>query len=160
MLAPSPDWFIGVDSLDLCDNGKWRESWDVTMLPPWDAGTEEGERFSLSNPASNPHVNIFQITNNKNGPFKNDEPIKSLGEFSFKGIGLPVLPQASSTPTASSNTSAPPMDKYTTTAMPTDNTMPSAMPTDNTFLMKNVAGKASVSFGVLLIATSIMAFVF
>ena len=22
MLAPSPDWFIGIDSVDLCDNGK------------------------------------------------------------------------------------------------------------------------------------------
>ena len=84
MLAPSPDWFVGVDSLDMCDNGTWRESWDVTMLPPWDAGTEDGQQFSFSNPASNPHVNIFQITNNMNGAFKNDEPIKSLGEFLFK----------------------------------------------------------------------------
>ena len=109
MLAPSPDWFVGVDSLDLCDNGTWRESWNVTMLPPWDAGTEEGQQFLFSNPASNPHVNIFQITNTMNGAFKNDEPIKSLGEFLFKS---------------------------------------------------DAVGKASVSFAVLVIATSIMAFFF
>ena len=23
MLAPSPDWFVGIDSHDLCDNGQW-----------------------------------------------------------------------------------------------------------------------------------------
>ena len=84
MIAPSPDWFIGVDSLDLCDNGTWRESWNVTMSPPWDAGTEEGLQFSGANSASNPHVNIFQITNNTDGAFKNDKPIKSLAEFLFK----------------------------------------------------------------------------
>ena len=41
MLAPSPDWFIGIDSLDLCNSGKWRKSVNVAMLPPWDAGKED-----------------------------------------------------------------------------------------------------------------------
>ena len=84
MVAPSPDWFIGIDSLDMCNNGTWRESWNVTMSPPYDAGTEEGEAFSTNNVATNPHVNIFQITNNTEGAFKNDKPIKSMGEFLFK----------------------------------------------------------------------------
>ncbi|KAL9952224.1 hypothetical protein ACROYT_G039445 [Oculina patagonica] len=84
MLAPSPDWIIGIDSLDMCNNGTWRESYDVTMSPPWDAGTDDGLLFTSGNSPSNPVVNISQITNNTEGAFKNDEPIKSLGEFLFK----------------------------------------------------------------------------
>ena len=84
MLAPSPDWFIGIDSVDLCNNGTWRQSWEVTMLPPWDAGTEEGLQFSGSNPATSPHVNIFQITNDMGGAFNAQNPIQSLGEFLFQ----------------------------------------------------------------------------
>ena len=84
MVAPSPDWFIGIDSLDMCDNGMWRESMNVTMLPPWDAGTEEGNQFSSSNAASSPHVNIFQITNDMAGAFNAPNPILSLGEFRFQ----------------------------------------------------------------------------
>jgi len=83
MLAPSPDWFIGINSVDLCDNGKWRESMNVTMLPPYDAGTENGTTFSTNNSATDPPVNIFKITNNTAGPFYGPNPIPSLGEFRF-----------------------------------------------------------------------------
>ena len=83
MLAPSPDWFIGIDSLDLCNSGKWRESVNVTMLPPWDAGTEDGTAFSTDNAATDPHVDISEITNNTAGAFNAPNPIPSLGEFRF-----------------------------------------------------------------------------
>ena len=88
MLAPSPDWFIGIDSLDLCDNGKWRESMNMTMLPPWDAGTEGGTGFSTGNPDTDPHVNIFQITNSMPGAFNDPNPIPKLGGVSFYGLTL------------------------------------------------------------------------
>ncbi len=53
MIAPSPDWMIGINSLNLRDSGSWRTS--ITMdLFPYDAGTEDGTAYSLSNPASNP----------------------------------------------------------------------------------------------------------
>jgi len=103
MLAPSPDWFIGIDSLDMCDNGNWRQSWDVTMLPPWDAGTEEGNQFSSSNAATSPHVNIFQITNDMGGAFNAPNPIPSLGEFRFVKTDRPAEPTESSVGKASSN---------------------------------------------------------
>ena len=83
MLAPSPDWFIGIDSVDLCNNGKWRESLNVTMLPPMDAGTEDGTAFSTGNAATDPHVDIFEITNNTVSAFNGPNPIPSLGEFRF-----------------------------------------------------------------------------
>ena len=96
MLAPSPDWFIGINSVDLCDNGTWRESLNVTMLPPYDAGTEEGTTFSSDNNATDPHVDIFRITNNTEGAFNAPNPIASLGEFKFVKTDELVEPTESS----------------------------------------------------------------
>lgn len=51
MIAPSPDWMIAVNSLELRDGGNWKTS--ITMdLFAYDAGTEEGTAYSLSNPAT------------------------------------------------------------------------------------------------------------
>ena len=48
MIAPSHDWFVGVSGLPLLDAaGRWLRSHTVDLFP-WDAGTEEGEDFSLS----------------------------------------------------------------------------------------------------------------
>ena len=65
MIAPSPDWFVGVDSYDLCGTNGWKEK--VTMdLLPWDAGTENGLTYSLNNPATTPVDVIMRITPNSN----------------------------------------------------------------------------------------------
>ena len=82
MLAPSPDWFIGIDSHDLCDNGQWRKTWDVTMLPPYDSGTDSEPTFIGDKPTV-PPVPIFRINHTMEGAFKANNPIKSLGEFRF-----------------------------------------------------------------------------
>lgn len=82
MLAPSPDWFIGIDSHDLCDNGQWRKTWDVTMLPPYDSGTDSEPTFIGDQPTV-PPVPIFRINNTMEGAFKANNSIKSLGEFRF-----------------------------------------------------------------------------
>ena len=53
MIAPSPDWFVGVDSYDLCGMNGWKEN--VTMdLLPWDAGTDSGRSFTTEDMATNP----------------------------------------------------------------------------------------------------------
>ena len=82
MLAPSPDWFIGIDSHDLCENGQWRKTWDVTMLPPYDSGTDSEPTFFGDQPTM-PPVPIFRINNTMEGAFKANNSIKSLGEFRF-----------------------------------------------------------------------------
>ena len=65
MIAPSPDWFVGVDSYDLCGMNGWKEK--VTMdLLPWDAGTENGEKYSLSNTPTTPVDVIMRITQGSN----------------------------------------------------------------------------------------------
>ncbi len=53
MIAPSPDWFVGMNSIDLRDENGWIEEVEI-VLNSYDAGTEEGDTFSLANPATNP----------------------------------------------------------------------------------------------------------
>ena len=61
MIGPSPDWFVGVSGLSLLDAGGWWRSQHSVDLYPYDAGTEEGEEFSLSNPATSPRGTITGI---------------------------------------------------------------------------------------------------
>lgn len=63
MVAPSPDWFIGIDSFSFLDgSNNWKDSVTIDMFV-YDAGTEEGSGYSTSNTASSPHVPIFSRTN-------------------------------------------------------------------------------------------------
>ena len=69
MIGPSPDWFVGVSGVSLLDGAdEWRES-HVVDLFPYDAGTEEGDDFSLSNPDTSPQGVITRIAGT--GPFSN-----------------------------------------------------------------------------------------
>ena len=75
MVAPSPDWFVGVSGLSLLDGqGDWLAS-RVLNLYPWDAGTEEGAEFSLSNSPTSPQGVITSLRGM--GKFSN-EPIATL----------------------------------------------------------------------------------
>ena len=52
MVAPSPDWFSGVASLDLCNHntGEWKDS--ITLdLKASDAGTPRGMTFTAADDA-------------------------------------------------------------------------------------------------------------
>ena len=61
MVAPSPDWFVGVSGLPLLDDqGRWLRSHEVNLYP-WDAGTEDGGEFSLNNLATDPQGVITSI---------------------------------------------------------------------------------------------------
>ncbi|MYH39983.1 MAG: hypothetical protein F4154_03345, partial [Candidatus Dadabacteria bacterium] len=51
MIGPSPDWFVGVSGLSMLDGSNWRSSRTVDLFP-YDAGTEDGTEFLLSNPAT------------------------------------------------------------------------------------------------------------
>jgi len=44
MIAPSPDWFVGVDSLNLIENGEWVTNKVVTLYG-MDAGTDSGPSY-------------------------------------------------------------------------------------------------------------------
>ena len=61
MIGPSPDWFVGVSGLSLLDDqGQWMSTRQVDLFP-YDAGTEDGTEFSLSNPATSPQGVITSI---------------------------------------------------------------------------------------------------
>ena len=61
MIAPSPDWFVGISGVSLLDGAnEWRQS-HVVDLFPYDAGTEDGTEFSLSNPDTNPQGVVTRI---------------------------------------------------------------------------------------------------
>ncbi|MYC00123.1 MAG: tandem-95 repeat protein [Gemmatimonadetes bacterium] len=69
MIGPSPDWFVGVTGLSLLDGAdQWRQSF-VVNLYPYDAGTEDGTEFSLSNPDTDPQGVITNIAGT--GKFSN-----------------------------------------------------------------------------------------
>ena len=75
MVAPSPDWFVGVAGLSLLDaQGDWLASKTVELFP-YDAGTEEGTEFSPINPATSPQGTITSIKGI--GKFSN-EPVATL----------------------------------------------------------------------------------
>ncbi|XP_061408624.1 LOW QUALITY PROTEIN: spondin-2-like [Lethenteron reissneri] len=58
-LVPSPDWFVGVDSLNLCEGEHWKERLSLD-LQPYDAGTDNGFTFSSPNYATIPQEPITQ----------------------------------------------------------------------------------------------------
>ena len=60
MIAPSPDWFVGVHGLPLFENGAWVAKKTVA-LQAYDAGTDSGTNYTSSNLATNPAEPITQI---------------------------------------------------------------------------------------------------
>ncbi|XP_078409769.1 spondin-2b [Cetorhinus maximus] len=60
-IVPSPDWFVGGDSINLCDGDKWKEQMSVDLYP-YDAGTDSGFTFSSPNFATIPQETITEIT--------------------------------------------------------------------------------------------------
>ena len=76
MIAPSPDWFIGVHGLSLFENGDWVDS-KVVSLFPYDAGTDSGVNFNSGNANTNPPDPITALTG---FPFAG---APALGTFTF-----------------------------------------------------------------------------
>ena len=60
MLAPSPDWFVGVSGLDLFDGGAWLPERTVDLFV-YDAGTDSGPNYTSPNDDTNPPEPIAQI---------------------------------------------------------------------------------------------------
>ncbi len=57
MLAPSPDWFVGVTGLDLLEQGAWVERKVVTLYA-LDAGTDSGTTYAARNRDTQPREPI------------------------------------------------------------------------------------------------------
>ena len=79
MLAPSPDWFVGVSGVSLIENGQWLESKTVTLFV-YDAGTDDGTTYTAADVDSNPKQLVQRISIS---PFLVGGEIKPIGEFVF-----------------------------------------------------------------------------
>ncbi|MGB0578312.1 MAG: spondin domain-containing protein [Limisphaerales bacterium] len=82
MIAPSPDWFVGVHDLDLCANGQWIDQ-VVVPLQPYDSGTDSGLTYSSFNANTVPAQPISEITG---FPFAVSGPVPALGTFTFTRV--------------------------------------------------------------------------
>ena len=60
-IIPSPDWFVGLHDINLCENGHWVDELSVDLYP-WDAGTDQGFTFTSPNYPNDPPESIYQIT--------------------------------------------------------------------------------------------------
>ncbi|MEN3324522.1 spondin domain-containing protein [Mariniflexile soesokkakense] len=66
MVAPSPDWFIAVNSINLRSgndafNNGWKDTFTLDVFA-YDAGTDDGDDYTSANTISNPRVGVFKIT--------------------------------------------------------------------------------------------------
>lgn len=80
MIAPSPDWFVGVTSLNLFQDGDWVDEVSVGLFP-YDAGTDSGTSYTSPNQATVPPQPISRITG---APFLVNSGVPSLGTFTFR----------------------------------------------------------------------------
>ncbi len=84
MVAPSPDWFVGVNGLQLYRNGAWIDT--TIQLYPWDAGTDDGLTFTSADSPSSPHVPIALITGS---PFSGTPPVATFTFTRTSTAGVP-----------------------------------------------------------------------
>lgn len=75
MIAPSPDWFIAINSLDLRNttNTAWKNSFTLDVFV-YDSGTDSGTNYNSPNTTTNPV-----------------QPITKINGFPFNGIKVGTL---------------------------------------------------------------------
>ena len=61
MIAPSPDWFAGINRYDLLQGNQWVNTITIPIYL-YDAGTEDGDVFGYDNPASMPQQTVRILT--------------------------------------------------------------------------------------------------
>jgi hypothetical protein len=87
MVAPSPDWFVGVNGVSLRGAEGWIPNLTVDLLV-WDSGTDSGETFTAPNEVTDPPVPIFE---------KDDYAFASgalIGQFVFSLVTVDVPEEA------------------------------------------------------------------
>ena len=82
MLAPSPDWFVGVSAYNLMPNGNWLTK-EIIVLFAYDAGGDNGVTYASSDSDSNPKIAISKIITS---PFLVDGKITPIGALTIERI--------------------------------------------------------------------------
>ncbi len=82
MVAPSPDWFVGVAGYPLFSDNQWVPE-IALVLEPYDAGTDSGTTFTSPNADTVPADPIRRIVGY---PFINGTEQLPLGTFVFRRL--------------------------------------------------------------------------
>ncbi len=82
MVAPSPDWFVGVSALPLIANGEWLNE-VVIALSPWDAGTDSGTTYESDNADMVPQAPISPL---QTAPVVVNGSVPPFGRFIFRRL--------------------------------------------------------------------------
>lgn len=82
-LVPSPDWFVGISSFDLCERKRWKSHLKIDLYP-LDAGTDRGLMFTSPDWPSEPRESVYQLSPNK--------PAHSASSFFYRNMtSLPPI---------------------------------------------------------------------
>lgn len=84
MLAPSPDWFVGVSGLDLRDGSGWNQRVEVE-LHVYDAGTDSGSQYTSADIDTVPPDVIKRLVTT---PFDQETRV---GTFVFERVGATAV---------------------------------------------------------------------
>lgn len=82
MIAPSPDWFVGVHDLSLIEGGDWVAERTV-VLYPYDAGTDHGRSYASPDLDARPREPVRVIDS---FPFEVAGGVAPIGTFSFRRV--------------------------------------------------------------------------
>eukprot|EP00117_Sycon_ciliatum_P012355 scpid49998/ scgid13459/ Spondin-1; F-spondin; Vascular smooth muscle cell growth-promoting factor len=93
MMAPSPDWFVGLDSIPMCSGNGFHEFLQYRLFP-WDAGTDAGLTFTSPNNANNPHEPLVRIrsANEPTGSVFRNQEVVPVATVTFQRIALDASP--------------------------------------------------------------------
>jgi hypothetical protein len=82
MIAPSPDWFVGVSGLSLYGDAGWIVG-RVVELYPYDAGTDSGESYTSPDEPTEEREGVHRIDT---GPLLVEGRVPPLGVFKFRRL--------------------------------------------------------------------------
>jgi hypothetical protein len=82
MVAPSPDWFVGVHDLPLIESGDWVTEKSVTLYA-YDAGTDSGPTYVSPDRDTQPRQPIRRL---EGDPVANGGSVAPFGSFTFRRL--------------------------------------------------------------------------
>jgi hypothetical protein len=82
MIAPSPDWFVGVNGANMLVDGMWAEELIVDLFP-YDAGTDSGPSYTSPDQRTVPADVISSL---EGDPFLKNGIVNTLGTFTFRRV--------------------------------------------------------------------------
>jgi hypothetical protein len=83
MIAPSPDWFVGISARNFLESGNWPDSIAFELFP-YDAGTDSGTIYDALDADTQPRMPISRI---EGVPFLSGAGVRPLGTFTFTRLG-------------------------------------------------------------------------